>query len=298
MPLAIKVDVDTDLGTRAGVLPLAEICRRHEVPALFLFSLGPDHMGRSIFRIFQPGFLRKIFRTRVVANYGLRALLHGTLLPAPHLGRRCAGTMRQVAEAGFEVGIHAYDHYRWQNQLWRWSLAQTRAEFGKAVAEFERIFGRAPTVAGAAGWQCSPHSLAVYDEMNLLYASDTRGQAPFLPAMAGTAFRTPQIPTTLPTLDELLGRPDFPPPRIQEFYLEQFQAPGRHVWTIHAELEGLRYAGFFDEVITRARQTGVAFISLRAWAEQLLRNGLDKLPRAEIKLQSIAGRSGAVAVQG
>jgi peptidoglycan/xylan/chitin deacetylase (PgdA/CDA1 family) len=294
MPLAVKVDVDTDLGTRQGVLPLAEICRRHEVPALFLFSLGPDNMGRSIFRVFQPGFLRKVLRTRVVANYGVRALLNGTLLPPPHLGRRHAAIMRRVKELGFEVGIHAYDHYRWQNHLHRWSLAQTRAQFAKAAVEFERVFGEKPRIAGAPGWQCSPHSLAVYDEWDLLCASDTRGRAPFLPDMGGRSFQTPQIPTTLPTLDELLGRPDFPLTRLRETYLQAMQSPGDHVLTVHAELEGLHYANFFEDLLHQARQAGLRFVSFGDWARQLRAS---RLPRCEIRLQTIEGRSGTLAWQ-
>lgn len=296
--LAIKVDVDTDAGTRQGVLPLAALCRWFQIPATFLFSLGPDNMGRSIRRILQPGFFRKVMRTRVVAHYGLRTLLHGTLLPAPHLGRRHAALMRQVRDMGFEVGIHAYDHYRWQNHVPRWSLAETRAEFSRAADEFQRIFAEKPRAAGAPGWQCSAHSLAVCDEWELLYASDTRGHAPFLPVMNGTVFRTPQIPTTLPTLDELLGRDEFPLARVAEFYLEALRSPAPQVLTVHAELEGGNYAGFFEALLQQAAKAGVAFFSLRQMAEELRADGLDKLPRCEITPQTIEGRSGMVATQG
>lgn len=291
--LAIKIDVDTDRGTRDGVLPLAEICRRHKVPAVFLFSLGPDNMGKSIYRIFQPGFFRKITRTRVVSNYGLKTLLNGTLLPAPHLGRRYRDIMRAVRDQGFEAGVHCYDHYRWQNHVQRFSLAETRAEFGRAVAEFERIFGEAPRLAGAPGWQCTPHSLAVYDEARLVCASDTRGQGIFLPAMGGQTFRTPQIATTLPTLDELLGRPEFPEEKLVDHYLELIRAGGDHVLTIHAELEGLHYGRHFEELLRRAAAMGVTFYSWRQKAAET-----PQPPVCEIRLAELPGRAGLLAVQG
>jgi peptidoglycan/xylan/chitin deacetylase (PgdA/CDA1 family) len=161
--LAIKVDVDTDRGTRDGVLPIAKICQRCRVPATVLFSLGPDNMGKSIYRLFQPGFLKKVWRTGVISNYGLRALLNGTLLPPPHLGWRHGQVMRQVRDLGFEVGIHCYDHYLWQNKVHRWTPARVRSEFTRAVKEFQRIFGEPPQTAGAPGWQCNAAYLATLD---------------------------------------------------------------------------------------------------------------------------------------
>ena len=79
--LALKVDVDTWRGTREGVPRLAELLKRHDAGATFLFSLGPDHTGRAIKRVFRPGFMKKVSRTSVLEHYGLQTLLFGTLLP-------------------------------------------------------------------------------------------------------------------------------------------------------------------------------------------------------------------------
>ncbi|HXL83480.1 MAG TPA: 4-deoxy-4-formamido-L-arabinose-phosphoundecaprenol deformylase, partial [Casimicrobiaceae bacterium] len=56
MLLALKIDVDTLRGTREGVPTLVELLRRHKAGATFLFSVGPDHTGRAIKRVFRPGF--------------------------------------------------------------------------------------------------------------------------------------------------------------------------------------------------------------------------------------------------
>ena len=58
-------------------------------------------------------------RTSVLEHYGLQTLLYGTLLPGPDIGRRCADEMRAVRDAGFEVGIHCWDHVRWQDGVAR-----------------------------------------------------------------------------------------------------------------------------------------------------------------------------------
>jgi undecaprenyl phosphate-alpha-L-ara4FN deformylase len=70
--LALKIDVDTWRGTLQGVPRLVEILRRHRAGASFLFSLGPDHTGRAIKRVFRPGFMKKVQRTSVVSHYGSR----------------------------------------------------------------------------------------------------------------------------------------------------------------------------------------------------------------------------------
>jgi len=64
MKLALKIDVDTYRGTRDGVPRLVEMLKKHNAGATFLFSLGPDHTGRAIKRVFRPGFMKKISRTR------------------------------------------------------------------------------------------------------------------------------------------------------------------------------------------------------------------------------------------
>src|SRR5258706_4274949 len=110
--LAVKVDVDTYVGTRDGVPRLVEILKRHGAGATFLFSLGPDHTGRAIRRVFRPGFFSKVQRTSVLEHYGLKTLLYGTLLPGPDIGRRLAQVMRRTRDARFEVGVHLSGHLR------------------------------------------------------------------------------------------------------------------------------------------------------------------------------------------
>ena len=108
--LSIKVDVDTDRGTRVGVPRLLDLFDEFGIKATFLFSLGPDNTGRAIRRIFRPGFFQKVARTSVVSTYGLRTLLNGVLWPGPHIGRRNEAILRAARDRGHEVGIHCYDH--------------------------------------------------------------------------------------------------------------------------------------------------------------------------------------------
>ena len=294
--LALKVDVDTDRGTREGVPNLVSDLRVLNAPACFLFSLGPDQTGRAITRVLRPGFFKKISRTGVVEIYGVRTLLNGTLLPAPHIGRRNAGTMRAVREVGFEVGIHCYNHYRWQDYVHAMTPAEVLAEFDAARAEFRRIFGCEAHTAGAAGWQSNARSRDAYERAGLLYASDTRGGAAFFPRVDGRVFQTLEIPSTLPTFDELMGRPEFPDDKIVAHYLSLLRADQPNVFTLHAEIEGMGRRGLFRELLAACAARGVEFIRLDDLARELLANRA-AIPVHDQVQAEIDGRSGFVAAQ-
>jgi undecaprenyl phosphate-alpha-L-ara4FN deformylase len=294
--LALKVDVDTDRGTREGVPNVVADCTEFGAPACFLFSLGPDQTGRAITRVFRPGFFQKVSRTSVVQIYGIRTLLNGTLLPAPHIGRRNTEVMRAVRDAGFEVGIHSYNHYRWQDHVQKMPFAEVREEFIAARAEFLRIFGGEAHAAGAAGWQSNARSREVYDEANLLYASDTRGGPPFFPRVDGRVFKTLEIPSTLPTLDELMGRPEFPDEKIVPHCLSLLRDDRPNVFTLHAEIEGMGRRTLFRALLAACKKTGVEFIRLDGLARELLADRV-AIPACDQVMAGIDGRSGLVAAQ-
>jgi peptidoglycan/xylan/chitin deacetylase (PgdA/CDA1 family) len=294
--LVLKIDVDTERGTRIGVPNLVHLLQELNITATFLFALGPDNTGRALKRIFRSGFYQKVSRTNVISTYGIRTLLNGILWPGPHIGKRHAGIMRRVHDAGFEIGIHCYDHVRWQDGVAKMTTEQIRAEFQRAVTEFKRIFELAPQAAGAPGWQANAKTLAVYDEFNLLYGSDCRGKFPFMPCVAEQQFNTLQIPTTLPTLDELIGHPQYPMEKLSAYYLSQLSDELPNVMTCHAELEGMRYLSWFQEFLITMQQHDIQFKTLATVARDSLQQQ-DQIPKCEIIQSEIAGRSGKMAVQ-
>lgn len=297
MQLAIKIDVDTARGTQEGVPGLLKLLAEHHIPATFLFSLGPDNTGRAIRRIFRPGFLKKVNRTSILQIYGWRTLLYGVLLPGPHIGRRFGDVMYQAQKNGHEVGIHCYDHIRWQDGLAKMTMREVRQELDKAREVFRNIFGKEARTAGAAGWQANDYSLQAYDEAGFLYGSDARGQTPFFPRINGRVFRTLQIPTTLPTLDELLGRPEYPQDKLVEHYLSLLKPDKLNVLTIHAELEGMLYKRWFEEFLKACKKRNIQFVLLSEVAQHLSKTR-EQVPVCELIQGSVDGRSGSLAVQG
>jgi undecaprenyl phosphate-alpha-L-ara4FN deformylase len=295
--LALKIDVDTYRGTREGVPALVETLKRHGAGATFLFSLGPDHTGRAIARVFRPGFLQKVSRTSVVEHYGVKTLLYGTLLPGPDIARQCAGEMRAVRDAGFEVGVHTYDHVKWQDGVARADAAWTRAEMTKAVEAFTRVFGAPPKTHGAAGWQMNDVAYQFEAELGLRYASDGRGTHPFVPIVAGQRLDVPQLPTTLPTLDELVGAEGLTPENVHENLLALTAVPPAtgHVYTLHAELEGMKWRPAFERLLASWKRQGYSLVSTETLLDSL---DLAALPPHAVATGPIAGRSGTLALQG
>jgi peptidoglycan/xylan/chitin deacetylase (PgdA/CDA1 family) len=297
MQVALKVDVDTLRGTLEGVPALLRLLDRHRLRATFLFSLGPDHTGRAIKRIFRPGFFAKVQRTSVASHYGLRTLLYGTLLPGPDIGRRGGDVMRAAAAAGHEVGIHCHDHILWQDHVARRGEDWTRREMQRAAEAFERVFGRRASVHGAAGWQINAHALQIEQQMGFTYASDVRGTHPFLPVMNGKASACPQIPTTLPTLDELVGREGIGEGNVHEqvHAASRRPVPDGHVYTLHAELEGMKLLPVMERLLRMWRADGIAVGPVETLYARL---DPARLPRHRVDWGTVGGRSGLLAVQG
>lgn len=292
--LVIKIDVDTDIGTKKGVPILAAMLKDLNINATFLFSLGPDHTGRALKRIFNPGFLKKVFRTKVVSHYGLKTLLYGVLLPGPYIAKRHATLLRTVRDGGFEIGIHAYDHCKWQNGIHTMTKNEIQMEFQKACNTFIEVFGATAKVAGVPGWQANEKTLTVYDQTGILYASDCRGLYPFFPRINDHVFNVLQIPTTLPTLDEWLV--EHPLEQFGEYIFMNLSDNYPNVITVHAELEGMDYAFWFRSLLTTLKSKDVVFVTLQEIANDVLKNK-QNIPICDLINGSVANRAGMIAIQ-
>ncbi|MBI5921648.1 MAG: 4-deoxy-4-formamido-L-arabinose-phosphoundecaprenol deformylase [Betaproteobacteria bacterium] len=295
--LALKIDVDTFRGTLQGVPRLVESLRRHDAGATCLFSLGPDHTGRALKRAFRPGFLKKVSRTSVVSHYGFKTLLYGTLLPGPDIGVKCAEILRSVRDAGFEVGIHSWDHVKWQDGVEKANAGWTENEMERACTRFQDVFGEPAITHGAAGWQMNAHAMRLTQRLGFKYASDTRGTHPFMPVYRGEVILCPQLPTTLPTLDELIGLNGVNSGNVADYLLQLTQSPPPqgHVFTLHAEMEGMKLLPILENLLSGWRAQGYELTSMQSLFDSL---DADRLPRHEVIRGEVAGRSGTLMLQG
>ena len=294
--LGLKVDVDTFRGTQDGVPGLLKVMRARNVKGSFFFSLGPDNMGRHLWRLLRPTFLKKMLRGNAVKLYGIDILFKGTVWPGPDIGRYLRDILRQTMDDGHEVGLHAYDHYLWQTHLAKARPDRLASQMGKAVDAFERVFGSPPAVSANPGWQLSKEWLEAKDDGRWLYHSDCRGRCAGLPVIDGKTFKTPQIPTTMPTFDEAIGRGGVTESNYNSQIINRLRPGKLNVLTIHAEVEGIAYAELFDDFLDSCARADVAVVPLRDIHQTLVAQGA--LPALNVKFEDIAGREGALAILG
>lgn len=297
MRIALKIDVDTYRGLAEGAPRLAAFLGAQKIPASFFVTMGPDTSGRAIFRLRKHrGFARKMRRTDALALYGWRTVLSGTLLPARPMANSFPDNLRQWRDQGFEVSPHGYDHIRWHDQAAAWDAAAAGIELGKALDLYRKIFGDEPGSFAAPGWQAGSGTWQAMEPLRLLYHSDSRGQAPYFPKLNGHALQTLEIPTTLPTWDEMLVWDDVTETNLADKTWALLCSDAVNVWTIHAEVEGGIYFPQFREIIERGIREGVQWVFLREWAKDLL-NERDKVPVCAIIPGELPGRAGTVTCQ-
>lgn len=293
MKLALKIDAATFRGCLVGVPRLVEVLRQAQAQASFCFNLGPDHGGRRLGRLI--GASRK--GATALGRHGLAGLLYGTLLPAPEVGRRCADILRGVRDAGFEAGVLGWDGALWQREAETASPGWTERQMRRAIARHEQLFGEAPKLHAAPGWQMNPHALRLTQRLGFGYASDTRGSHPYIPVWNAEAVLCPQLPTTLPTLDELLDRDGCGVDNAHERLLALTAAapPAGHVFAAQADLEGQALLPVFASLLEGWKRQGYELVSLGGLLESI---DTSRLPRHEVVRGTLAGRAGSLMLQG
>jgi peptidoglycan/xylan/chitin deacetylase (PgdA/CDA1 family) len=254
--------------------------------ATFFVTLGPDASGLALLKLLRPGFAWKMLRTRAAATYGWATAFYGTLLPSPLVGSGMPDLLRRIRDAGHEVGAHGWDHRRWQDRLPRYPAARLRGEFARMVDAYAGIFGAPPRSFAAPAWMVTGDLLVLEAESRLDYASDARGAAPFLPEFAGREYPVPQLPVTLPTLDERPGAV-----AAGGFVDEVLERAARQheycCFVAHAEAEGRAHRAELEAIL---RGVGRPVVPLREAP-------LDGLPRRPMHLGRIDGRPYDVCVE-
>ena len=292
MRIGLRIDVDTFRGTQYGVPNLCRLFDEHAIRASFFFSVGPDNMGRHLWRLIRPSFFRKMLRSKASRLYGWDVLLRGTLWPGPVIGEKLGGIISSASEAGHEIGLHAWDHHAWQVNIDTMTAGAVHAFLKRGFELLTQIIGNPPSCSAVPAWKCNDLTLLKKAEFPFSFNSDCRGKRIFYPVVRERVLPQPQIPVTLPTYDEVIGHNGISNDNYNEYMLSLLSPHRLNVLTIHAEVEGIVCLAMFGRFVEMVQSRGASFVPLGT----LLK---DSTPMCHAKIveKQIQGRSGWVSCQ-
>lgn len=257
--IVLKVDIDTKVGLVDGVPRLMEIMRRLGVRASYFIAMGPDNSGRALRRALKPGFLRKQLNSGAAGAYGPVTMLYGLALPGPIISKAAPHLFGELAAQGHEVGLHGWDHVFWHDRVRTLERVRVRSHLGQAWRLFKEITGAPPLTWASPGWQVSSEGLLAFEEMGLAHVSCGRGVSPFRPIANGRTLPMIEIPTTLPTFDEVLGHDGVTPENVGQWMADKVLPGQLNCFTLHGEVEGRALAPAFEKMLKVLIDRGVRF---------------------------------------
>ena len=292
MKIGLRIDVDTFRGTKTGVPNLCKILAEHNLNASFFFSIGPDNMGRHLWRLLRPAFFMKMLRSKAASLYGWDILLKGTFFQGPLIGERLTEVIARVPNSGHEIGLHAWDHFHWQVHIDTMDRQTIRRSLEKGYDQLMRITGKPPICSAVPAWKCNNKVLLEKERLHFSYNSDCRGRSIFYPVVGGETLSQPQIPVTLPTYDEAIGHKGVSAANYNDYIFSLMKPEDLNVLTVHAEVEGISCAKMFDQFLKKARTKGISLVPLGSFLKENIPVG-----NASIVPGKMSGREGWISIQ-
>ena len=282
--LGFKIDVDTYIGMKRGVPRLLSILDRFGIQATFYLSMGPDASGRAVLQLVKnPRFIKKMLRTNAGRLYGMKTALYGTLLPSPMIALSFPELVEHIISAGHEVEFHAWDHRRWQDELYTKSYEWIEDWFEKGIQAYRRLVRKDPSSFGAPAWLIDDRVLEIAGKYLFRYLSCTRAKEPFIHEISGLM----EIPSDLPCLEEAGVHQGV------SKILQILKDGGMHILPVHAEVEGGIWDRYFIELCQKIRSMDFQILPL-----DKIRTLLEPeaLPVRQYRLELLPGRSSPCAV--
>jgi peptidoglycan/xylan/chitin deacetylase (PgdA/CDA1 family) len=269
---------------KRGVPRLLSILARFGIQVTFYLSMGPDASGRAVLQLIKkPDFLKKMLRTNAGRLYGMRTALYGTLLPSPMIAPSFPELVEQIILAGHEVEFHAWDHRRWQDELYQRSSEWIEDWFEKGIQAYRKLVKKEPSSFGAPAWLIDDRVLKIAGKYPFHYLSCTRAKEPFIHKISGLT----EIPSDLPCFEEIGVTQGVS--RI----LQILKDGGIHILPVHAEVEGGVWNKYFIELCEKVRSMDFQILPLsKIWS--LLE--AEALPVRTYRMELLPGRSCPCAV--
>jgi peptidoglycan/xylan/chitin deacetylase (PgdA/CDA1 family) len=224
-----------------------------------------------------------MLRTNAGRLYGIKTALYGTLIPSPMIALSFPELVEQIISAGHEVEFHAWDHRRWQDELYKRPSEWIEDWFEKGVRAYRRLVKKDPSSFGAPSWLIDDRVLEIARKYPFHYVSCTRAKEPFIHEIS----RLIEIPSNLPCFEEIGVT------RGVSKILQILKDGGMHVLPVHAEAEGGIWDKYFIELCEGVRNTDFQILPLSK-IHSLLES--EALPVRKYRMELLPGRSTPCAV--
>jgi hypothetical protein len=212
------------------------------------------------------------------------------------LGGEGKDLMAEARANGHEVGLFGLSPLYWSRRLAYADKAWTVQQCKNLWSTYLELGGLAPSALASPCWQVNPYLLGELSAECYQYSSLTRGKLPYLPVLQGERSVVPEIPTTLPTVDELLHHPGVSLDNVHEYLYAESRhlLPAGHVYAASAEREGIELLGLMEKLLVMWKgQHG----SVRALGDVLKEIDLATLPHHLVGWGELKGCASAVAMQ-
>ena len=285
MTIGLRVSVQTIFGALQGVPRLIKLLDKYSAKATFFFAMGPDTNGLSIKQLRQSLSLRYF-------NY--KSINYRAILRLQTFETDCKDILKLTRNNGFEIGVDRFNSTSWKNNARSASSKWTELQMQRTNSIFIELSGKAPKASSAPFWQMNRDAYRLNQRLGYAYTSDTRGTHPFLPIFDGEIISCPQVPTTLPTIPEMMQGKRKEPNLVLQSTIEHMNGLNHLIYGAHAEMEGGPYYSHFDKLLQNWSEKKHDIVSL----QQYLERSVENLPRHNIITRKIPGFINPLAYQG
>lgn len=298
MLLALRVEVDSLAAANHALPSLLTALQTTGAEASFFINLGPDRAARSGGPLFQVGEskLQRQLNLKQAGPKGM-ARLYGLLMPAPQLHKEAKQALQSIAAAGFETGLLAWDRVSWVREIAGASEAWVEEELKAGLFAFEQLFGERAKGLALPQWRSNRAAFRLAQRLGFDYLSASRGSRPHLAVVEGEPVNLAQLPTTLPTLSELIGAEGCDEQGAVEHLLKLTQSVPLtgHVFTIQLSADGGKRLPLLAQLFAAWQAQGHELSSLGKLHRFQQR---DALPWHAVQQQAWPGYQGLLTVQG
>jgi undecaprenyl phosphate-alpha-L-ara4FN deformylase len=294
--IGLKTVVDSRKAFEEGVAPLLGLYQKHSALSTFFVAMGKDGKGESLFSLLNPEFYSEISKTERIKREGFKTAFSGLLSPARSTTDGMKELAREIKQKGHDEGFYGFSPAKWKAAVHSRSEDAVILNYEYGISEFENLFDRKAAAFAAPFFLCSNATILLQENFNFDLASDCRGIDPFLPVIDPKVLKTPQVPVTLPTIQEWLAAGNGDAKSFYDHILKESAIQKYPVLEISPLNDGIAFHQEFSNFMESAVKEGFAFVSLRELLGLRLAEPAP-LPRCTLSYALVEGRRQEVTIQ-